>query len=1011
MSATTFSSGSSITTTKPLPSPATVGDGILRNFYIFLAIGILLFFLFCWLRKVFKDMYSQNTLNTKIKLSGDDKRLRRTWLQILFYISDDELLPWVGLDGFILLQTYKLFLWILLVLSVPAIFLMAPLYFWGSKVDVSWFERLTMMGGERKNKYLWVTIMFNYFIAAVVFYSIYSFYRNLTIYRQVFLHNPGCCVSQVGMRRLSRQIGSVDGARRLIDLTSKSVIITNVCSKYTKREFKAILDEMLGDGNAINSIYDNPNTTITNTTTNNKNNQKSQVESLVIVQNRRAIKKLLEQRNDVLEELEEAFRFMYDKIIQDEALKVHKTRLELLDSIHGQKRIDYKIKNKIMSRFIEEPSLLKEFRPLKKEKVHPSDPELPTFTKDLDAIKYYYSLLIRLDEALVEAARRFATDIDDQPQKIDGVGVGAGGFTSITSDYSTSNTSNTDESVRRRRIWEEEDIEREKREDEEIERDGKSLVSVRQFLKAKDNLKDYSLTMWGSSMSVIVQLQSKRSASICSQALLSSRPLSMEAKPAPTADDIIWPNLYLPAGDRFTRELLGELVFIMVLLFFTMINAVVSTMLDMAIWEKKFDWLHRWFLAHPTHKQYAALIVAPLFTTAFMALAPFMLLALTYYQGKASKTEVQLALARKFTWLLFLQTFFFVIFSDILTIIDEIKKNNLGDIIDKVRKLMPTHAAYFMNMIIQKGLLVNFMDLIRPDKIGKGCLLKGINKIRINQSRLSPIKINLGCLYPLNVVYVLMLVLCFLPICPIICLSGLIFYGIGLLVQRHNFLFCNEVAHEGGGLIWIFVLEPVMVGCIVGQIFSMIELVFFGGKTEVILMIPLLIMSVWSIFFLRETFERRSTYIPLCDEVGDKVRILSERMTRKQNSMVNAISREVGEHFRLGADNANSIIRSPTTMTTMDGAIIDVDSGIHTSELAVDQCCYESVPFNFQESNSSTTTQEMNGIMEMEFMHNTTNPYCNPIVFKRHMEIMLPPQFFHIIGSVLGYEREELSTN
>lgn len=969
--------------TTPPPSAATVGDGILRNFYIFLAIGIALFSLFCWLRKVCKDMYSQNTLNTKVKLNGDDKRLRRTWLQILLFISDDELLPWVGLDSFILLQTYKLFLWILLVLSIPAIFIMIPVYFFGSKVEVSWFERLTIMGGESKSKYLWVTIVFNYYIAAIIFYSIYSFYRNLTIYRQVFLHNPGCCVSQVGMRRISRQIGSVDGARSLIDLTSRSVIITNVSSKYSKREFKNILHEMLdGDGG-----------------------DEGKVESIVIVQNRRAIKKLLNQRNDVLESLEESFRYLYDRIIQDEALKEHKTRLELLNSIHGQKRVSYDAKKKILSRFIEEPLLLRQFRPLKQEKIDPSDPNLPSFIKDLDAIKYYYSLLIRLDAALVEAARRFAADNDDDNDDDDQEQEELGKY---DLNSRSNNTDSETSRIRRRKGRndagndddEVEEIEKEKMEDQEISKNGKALVSLRQFLMIKRNLKDYSLTMWGSSMSVIVQLQTKRSASICSQALLSSRPLSMEAKPAPTADDIIWENLYLPAGDRFTRELLGELVFIMVMLFFTIINAMVSTMLDMTIWEKKFDWLGRWFQQHPTHKQYAALIVAPLFTTTFMALAPLMLLALTYYQGKASKTEVELALARKFTWLLFLQTFFLVIFSDILTIIEEIKKNNFGAIIVKVRKLMPTHAAYFMNMIIQKGLLVNFIDLIRPDKIGKGLLLQNVSKIRTNQSRLSPIRVSLGCMYPLNVVYVLMLVLCFLPICPLISLSGLIFYGIGLLVQRHNFLFCNEVSHEG-----VFVLEPVMVGCIVGQIFSMIELVFFGGKTEVVLMIPLLIMSIWSIFFLRNTFERRSTYIPLCDEVGDKVKILSDRMTLKQNLMINAISREVGEHFKPGViqETSQGMDSNSIPASSNGGTIINIDSGIHTSELAIDQCCYESVPFNFQDRDDSFSINDGIG-----FLHNETNPYCNPIVFKRHMEIMLPSQFFHIIGSVLGYERDQL---
>jgi hypothetical protein len=822
-------------------------------------------------------------------------------------MTDDELLPWVGLDGFVFLQTIKLILGILTMLAVPAILVLCPAYFIGNKdVQGQWFTTFSVSHVSGPSA-LWIALAFNYYTAIVVFYGLYMFYRNLSIYRQVFLRNPDSCIAQVSMRRLSRTLGSVDSARKVVNVSSRTVVITNVSSKYSKSEIVTMFADM--------GIED--------------------ISSVVIVQSRKKVRKMLVERNKLLEQLEGDLQKFYDNLVEHLCTSRGQSRKELEAAYGELERIGSAGRKDIMNVLIVENHFA-EFRP--KHKVS---------GEEVDSIAFRYKMLIKRDDELLEAARRFATDneryvldMDESPYNDDEEEILP---PSTVTDFLVNH---------------------------------KTMVSWRQFLGVKGNVKDYGLTMWGTSMSIIVLFGSQRSATIAEQTLLSRRPFSMEVSQAPTADDIIWDNLYCPQGERFTRRLIGTIFYVMVNFLFTSADLLISPMLEPRTLEEYIPFLGELLGMYPSLRGILTGILAPMVYNVFLLVAPYMLYGLSIFQGRTSKTSVQESLLEKYTWLLFLQSFVvFLLSSALFKVLEEVITGQYGEIIVRLRTQMPEHAAFFMNVILQRSAISLMFVLLKPS----GLLLQLLRRIiwrkslRKRAMYWEPDRVFLGALYPVHIVFVFMVTMSFIPLTPIISLAGLVFYGLAYLVFRYHFIFCYEIPHESGGKYWMFLPTPILVGCILGQVFSIIQISFLKGTIQALCMVPLCIVTVCAIVFLRNVFQRRSTYLPLGGEASDRIDRLSAQMQDKQAQTMRMVAREAGEDLHDGEkDETPSIVGSRATIKERH---------------------YETVPYDFGELENRLFAPTE----DSRFGETAANPYCNPIIFKRFPYIMVPPLLFHAV--------------
>lgn len=833
-------------------------------------------------------------------------------------MTDAEMLPWVGLDGFVLIQTIKLFLGLLVMLGVPALGILVPAYYYGTGATDGWYQQISGFSIVRP-QILWFTLAFQYYTVMVLCYGLYIFYRNLSIYRQAFLRSPSCGVSQVSMRRLATNVGSLEDARKLVDLQSRSVVIMNVSSKYSKSDLHGIFEDM--------GLKD--------------------VSSIVIVQNRDRVRNILKKRNKAVEALERALGKLHVNMRKKLAQDRNMTVAALEAALREEERIEGETRIQILRQLLNE-TVLGAFRPRHWIK-----------SQEVDSIAYYYQELMKRDDDLLEAARRFALDNDRYILDLD---AGASPVVmeeteSISSDHETIMTS-----------------------------DG--LVSFRHLFRFKANTKDYGLTLWGTSMSIIVVFGSQSSATMAEQTLLSARPFSMQVKPAPQADDVIWGNLYRPAADRTVRQLFGDLVYVMINIAFTTLNAMVTAFLTL-------DRLQPYLPAmNPLFRRAITGILTPLFYNLFLFIAPYLLYALSIYQGKMSKSEVQHSLLQKYVWLLYIQTFILTVLgSAFIVLLENIIGGHYNTIIAQLRESLPKFSVLFTTIILQRAAISLMLLLLKPTSLAMIFLVKTLfhNNLRRRAVFAQPSRIDMGVIYPEYIMFVFMVTLAFLPLAPIICVASMLFYLLAYLIFRHNFIFTFEIMHESGGRYWMYLPTPILVGSITSQVFTIVQLSVMEGGAQALCMVPLLIITVGGIIFIRRVFERRSHYLPLGPEAVHKAIYLAEQMQSRQRLTICHIAHEADEEstFRVVDESSDGLL--PPCPDTNHPA------GVHHR---VGERNYEAVPYDFGEP-------ERRPLMDLKMDESSFdssgvgNPYCNPIMFKRFSHVMTPSTFFHILREML----------
>lgn len=836
-----------------------------------------------------------------------------SWFDTVRNMPDDQLLPWVGVDGFVFIQTIRLIIGLIIMCGVPALFVLLPAYGYGGREDNGQlFTRFSIFHVASPKVYM-VTLLYNYFVLAVVFYGIYVFYRNLEIYRQVYLSKPSATLSQVTIRRISRLVGNVDRLRSIFQLTTRTVVITNVSAKYSKKDLTEMFQKM--------GIYD--------------------VQTIVIVQNQRKIKSRLAKRRDSENKLNVTIINFY-KTMLDHVAGVKGMKAEELEAFYrSEPRIHLNSRRSLMSRLLD-GSILVAFRPTTKDENR----------VDVDAIIYYYRQLAERDAQLLAETVKFAeqNEFYDPNGSEDGASIKS--FSSFSSETS-----------------------------EDIAQDGKALIGIRQFANIKDNTRDYGLTNWGTSMSVVVIFGSSRSSLMAQQCLLSARLFSMEVERAPTSDDLLWDNVYLPAVERSVRWQAGEVFYTVVNLLFTTVNLALTPLLQIERYESKYPALGQYLGEHPAIRSALKGILAPLFYNLFLFVAPYLLYGLSVYQGLTSKTRVQESLLAKMTWLLFIQSFIMFILSQaFLVVLEKIISGDWGEVIADVQKGLPDASAFFLNVIIQKALISVMLNLLKMGRLSTSILnrlLRGGSFYLFNLDVRSD-RIMIGNYYPEYILFVFMILMAFLPITPIISLAGLLFYFLAYFVFRHHFIFNIELPHESGGRYWFFMPTPILVGCFMGQLFCGIQFTFDGGALYAIVLLPLMVVTFAASYFLKNTFERRSLFSPLGPEYMDKVEELENRMVAKQTETVKQIVSQTGEDVMDECeDEENSPVLPHITQPLGERA-------------------YETVPYDFMhEAKSIVESTERGEFPPLE------NPYCNPIVFKRSKSMCLPPCFFHLMKDAL----------
>lgn len=504
------------------------------------------------------------------------------------------------------------------------------------------------------------------------------------------------------------------------------------------------------------------------------------------------------------------------------------------------------------------------------------------------------------------------------------------------------------------------------------------LMSFRGLFKVADNVNDWKLTLWGSSWSAIVVFKDWKSASIANQTLLSSRPFSFGVQPAPMATEVEWDNLYMPRADRFLRFILGDLLFVIINVFFSIFMTLFTSLLDLENLESAMpavikDWLH----ASPGVRNAIAGFLGPLAVNIFYTLIPYVIVVIAYYQAYIDKAQAQLAIMNKYSWLLLIQTFFVIAFQSMDRIMVAFYEKDYKKVLNLLDKKVAQTSALFFNVILQKATVGLMVILTKPSDLAYA-LFRRISPSadrtpREKRDLNKPSVQILSFLYPEFAVIIFQCAMAFSFVTPVIAVMGCMFFAAAYFIFRATLIFADKIPHETGGLYWPDIGRHLLFALLMSQFFTFLQFGSLGGKLQAFLTLPLIGLTVVGMVLVHERFGRRVRFMALSGESQEEVLRLIKAQKDLRDMVLNRTPNKSDEE-----------------VFGVDDNISEVDVDLHGHTIRTFDSLH--VDHDIEADNRSGSEVSIGSQEEIQ-----ENPYTNPVVFKRLRTLMLPLHFFAVI--------------
>lgn len=967
-------------------------DPITANIFFSLTVSLVIFLVYLLLLYFLNGhIYYANIVSAKRSSDKIDRKntefakaMRAELFRYAWRLNDRLLLSWVGLDSFVYLQAIRLMFMMMVAIAAPAMIILLPVYILNKSTEVkvgTEFTKIdpapniftvTTIQGVSSSAH-WVAVLYNYISFGLIFCLTYSFYRNFTVYRQIFATKPSLCVAQVSLRRMARRLGSLKRARILIDANSKTLLLKNVSARYSVHDLLQMFKSM----------------------------DISDVLSITVVKDRARMRHLLKRRNDAIIALEMNLETFHDRLLVRLTKMMSISMQALLIELDSKERLHVSQRCRLINLLLN-PQFIPEIRL----NIHEYLSDRSLFSIDhppcearnfarprtsakgifstlfareavgssrsvVDSILYNYTLMMRCEKEMKNEANSIRDE--DVIQRNNALESNESKELLFSESQVDLNYLSRSQSDLRSDDLNNEELEIVNYKDDLLI-ENRSLAGLKVTFDFRRYFSDANIIMRNSSMPVFVVFKSIRSVAIAGQCLISARPFSLQSTRAPNPSDIVWRNLYISGMERTMRTVIGEIIFILLNIFFMWLSLQVKIILERLLIQSNLA----------SNIEVHSKMIMPLVSgflpalgfNILMAISPFFLIGIARLQGLYSQSDIQFRLLRRYTFILIIQTFIMQIWSisasDSLLV--HFSNLDLRAILHEIKDSIPSKSALFLNIIIQRATISLVVMLLDPfqmmyrlwRRVFETSSLRGAAK-RFH----SPNLINLGVRYSEYIIFPLFTVLAIAPIAPIISLAGLFFASNAYIANWYKLVFSMEPPCECGGLYWLFIPIPILCGCIAGQFLTLLQLglLILGkiGKPDdkitieviipIILNAILMVLSVLAIVFLGRAFRKQSLVASLGQEGTIRARNLASRMKIDQENLIRKISYLSGDddisliesnpylnfgEKKVGRKISNSNFASIDNQKYLsrsldDGSLID-NAG---------SCAYETVPFNF----------------------------------------------------------------
>ena len=327
-----------------------------------------------------------------------------------------------------------------------------------------------------------------------------------------------------------------------------------------------------------------------------------------------------------------------------------------------------------------------------------------------------------------------------------------------------------------------------------------------------------------------VGFHSLKGAAVATQVFHAELPGGLVATPAPEPRDVIWRNIGLDAKTRATRGAIADCAVVLLLVFYVVPVTLVAMAFSEAALRERYSWINALaqssFVADSMMKT-----IQPMALVGIMLLLPPMFLGLGVWQGCHSWTENTLMqLSRYYSFQIINVLLVTTISGSLINCIEEILEDP-SSTFSLLGGSLPRVCAFFCCYVFMKAFAGLPLELCRGVAAAQQTLKRLIYPSATHTDRghaflglrdiAGPGWFSYGK-YGAQDLLVVIVMMIYSIMSPVVLVPGLLFFGVGSVVYRHQLLFVYEPLFESGGLLWprfyrrilfsVFLMQFTMVG-------------------------------------------------------------------------------------------------------------------------------------------------------------------------------------------------------
>ncbi|KAF9873980.1 hypothetical protein CkaCkLH20_08714 [Colletotrichum karsti] len=355
------------------------------------------------------------------------------------------------------------------------------------------------------------------------------------------------------------------------------------------------------------------------------------------------------------------------------------------------------------------------------------------------------------------------------------------------------------------------------------------------------------------------------------QARIDPRPGQFLTKPAPAPSDIMWANTYAPRGVRRLRSWTVTTFVAALSILWIAILAAIAGLLSVCNFQQWFPSVVDFLKNFPTIKDLIETSLTTVLVSLLNVAVPYLYDYLSYQQGMISKGDVELSIISKNFFFTFVNIFLvFAVSGTALSVFKIIKdfQDSWGST-QKLARLIGSQiealGLFYANFIMLQGLGLFPFRLLEFGSVFLYPIYRmGAKTPRDFAEIMEPPVFSYGFYLPTALlIFMLCQIYSTLPFGVLILPLGVIYFTFGYFTYKYQLLYAMDQPQHATGAAWRTISYRIVLGLVVSEIVLSSVMALQTGFVQSVLVLPLVVFTVWYMFYFRRRFEPLTRFISL----------------------------------------------------------------------------------------------------------------------------------------------------